>query len=135
MVTLIVPSKQLKRVVKDSLNSSVEKVFIGIGHRSGNVYVVKDLHECPNIAEKPSTRFEADPLCLYDIHRKAESWVLEIVVLVHSHPAQPVPSAEDRKGMEHWPLPWLIVSSLTGDYKAWMLVNGELHEVTVEESS
>lgn len=135
MTTLLIPSEQLERVVKDSLGSSVEKVFIGIGYKSGNMYVVKELHECPNIARERSTHFKADPLCVYDAYREAGRRGLEMVVLIHSHPAQPIPSIEDLKSMEHWQLPWLIVSSLTGDYKAWILAKNKLHEVVVEKSS
>lgn len=135
MAALLISSEQLKRVVKESLDSSVEKVFVGVGHKAGNVCVVKDLYECPNIARERSTRFKADPLCVYDVYRKAESQGLEVVVLVHSHPAQPIPSTEDLKSMEYWPIPWLIVNSLTGDYKAWILVENEMHEVVIENSS
>lgn len=135
MVKLIMHFTQLKTLVEKSLNSPIEKVFIGIGRRENDTYVVKDVYECPNIAEEPSTRFKADPLCIYEVYKRAESLSLEIALLAHSHPAPPVPSAEDYRGMRHWPLPWLIVNSLTGEYKAWILDldKGALREVVVEE--
>lgn len=131
---LIIPSKILREILEKCHSLNVEKIFVGIGFLEDNKYRVAEIFECRNVSPYPWTRFLADPQCLYNVFRYAESKEMEIVLLVHNHPAQPIPSNEDLKGMRLWRIPWLIVDSLSGRYSAWILVNDELHEVLIEVS-
>ena len=131
-VRVVVSAGVLRDVVARCVGSAVERVFFGIGVVEGGVHKVSEVFECPNISPTPGTRFVADPMCVYKLFRYAEARGMEIVLLIHSHPAPPNPSAEDLRGMRLWRIPWLIVSSLDGSYKVWILSNGELSEVCVE---
>jgi proteasome lid subunit RPN8/RPN11 len=60
---------------------------------------VLETREAPNLVqgEQKSTRFEADPLFLYQVEREIEGSGLEIVGFYHSHPDHPAkPSDYDR---------------------------------------
>lgn len=119
-------------MLKLSREGSRERIFIGIGMRRNSVYEVSELMECPNIHEEPMIRFRADPLCIYNAYVEAESKGMNIVLLVHSHPASSNPSLEDLRGMSLWPVPWLIINSITMEYCAWILINGECLKMHVE---
>jgi len=132
VVKVIVKKHQLAKVVEESTKSRFERIFVGVGYRRNRLYFVEDMYECPNIADNPVVYFKADPLCIYSVYNNAESTGREVVLLVHSHPAPPYPSRDDYEGMKYWALPWLIISSSTGGYKAWILEEGVLREVVVE---
>lgn len=133
MEVLVIPSRVLKEVVSTCKASKTERVYIGVGSKKGSLYTVENVIECPNIAEAPATRFIVDPLCMYHVFSDAEKRGLEVTALIHNHPAPPLPSSEDQKGMVLWPIPWVIISSSTGEYRAWIHVNGEVREVTIVE--
>ena len=104
-------------------------IAFGIGiHRDTNT-VIMNIDTCNNIAENPSVEFIADPLCIYELHKRAKDMDMDIVAIIHSHPATPIPSFRDLKGMMWWPLVWIIISSISGEYKAWKLNNGKILEV------
>lgn len=130
---LIIPSKMLNEILSKCLGSPTERIFAGVGIDKDGVYIVENVFECGNVSPTPEIRFVADPICLYNVFRYAEDKGMDIVVLAHCHPALPSPSHEDLRGMRLWRIPWLIVDSVGGGYKAWILDNNELREVLVEE--
>lgn len=122
---LITISKSLfEYVVRECIYTEVEKVFLAVGVVEEGVTRVLEVVECRNIAENPRVEFVADPQCMYRVFKYAEGKGLDIVALVHSHPAPPHPSALDIKGMRLWSTPWIIVDSRNGSAKAWILKNG-----------
>lgn len=132
MTKLLLAKKDLDRVLNETSKSCFERVYLGLGRSEPNLIYVEELVECPNVSENPEISFIADPLCVYRTYKLAEERGLEVVLLVHSHPANPSPSTEDVRGMrQSGSLVWLIVSSKTGEYRAWRLVDGKPHEIEV----
>ena len=77
---------------------------------------VLETREATNLVqgEQKSTRFEADPLFLYQVEREIEGSGLEIVGFYHSHPdCEAIPSREDAENM----VPGIIyaILSVTAD--------------------
>ncbi|MDK6028307.1 Mov34/MPN/PAD-1 family protein [Ignisphaera sp. 4213-co] len=101
------------------MNSHIERIFFGIGKIEVSAYRIVDIIECKNIAKNPETEFLADPMCMYNVYKQAEGKGLEIIALIHSHPADPVPSNLDLKNMRLWEVPWIIINNVKGSYKAW----------------
>uniref|UniRef100_A0A832A8X2 JAB domain-containing protein n=1 Tax=Ignisphaera aggregans TaxID=334771 RepID=A0A832A8X2_9CREN len=132
VIKLVIDRKLLENLVKQCVDYPFEKVFIGIGKVEEGVYSVEYVNECRNIALEPLSRFVADPQCILDTYRLAEERGKEITTLIHSHPAPPKPSSEDRKGMWLWRIPWIIINSYSGEYKAWIIHNESLEEVYIE---
>lgn len=130
---LAIPLKILHDVIAKCLSKSIEMIFIGIGITSGSEYRVEEVFICENVSSTPRVKFVADPICLYNIYRYAENKGMDIVVIIHSHPAPPIPSSEDLKGMRLWRIPWLIISSISGEYRAWIFTDGDYREVIIEE--
>jgi proteasome lid subunit RPN8/RPN11 len=125
MITAVVISKELfEYLMKECTHAEIEKVFLGIGTTEGGAVNVLEVVECKNISQNPRVEFIADPLCIYKAFKYAESKKLNIVALMHSHPAPPQPSALDIKGMKLWSVPWVIVDSRSGNAKAWLFKNG-----------
>jgi proteasome lid subunit RPN8/RPN11 len=129
---IIISMKLINNIVTRCTGIDEEKVFVGVGVAEGNVYRVEEVFECRNVAQNPTVKFIADPMCLYKVFKYAEGKGMDVVLLAHSHPALPEPSSEDLKGMKLWRIPWLIISSLSGEYRAWILSDNELIELEVE---
>lgn len=130
---LAIPLKILREILSKCLGSSNERIFVGVGIDKDRMYAVEEVFECDNISSTPEIRFLADPLCIYKVFRYAEDRGMDIVVLAHCHPALPNPSYEDLRGMKLWRIPWLIVDSVRGGYKAWILDDDKLSEILIEE--
>lgn len=130
--TLKICRSVIDKVIEESRSSNIEKVYIGIGILENNCYVVKEVFECKNMAENPRIRFVADPFCIYNAYVKAEAVNMKINLLIHSHPAPPVPSMLDYNGMRASRFPWLIVDMNTGEYAAWIMIERDLVEVHID---
>ncbi|MEM4482224.1 MAG: Mov34/MPN/PAD-1 family protein [Desulfurococcaceae archaeon] len=134
MFRLIISVDLLNKVVLECLNTRIEKVYIGIGSKDKDNFVVSQLHECSNVSKTPDRTFVADPLCIINLYEKAKALGMDIVALLHSHPAPPTPSLDDLKGMEAWKIPWIIVNSLDGERNAWILIDNTLMEIPIVET-
>jgi len=108
-------------MVRECIYSDIEKVFLAVGVIEEDAIRVLDIVECRNVAKNPRIEFIAEALCIYRVFKYAENRGLDIVALIHSHPAPPNPSALDFKGMKLWNIPWIIIDSKTGHAKAWIL--------------
>lgn len=128
---LVINGKLLQQIVSQCVNSLIEKVFIGVGVVSENIYKVDYIQECRNISLTPLTKFMVDPNCLINLYRLAEKEKKEITVIIHSHPAPPTPSYEDLKNMRLWRIPWIIIDSRGGEYRAWIVVDKDVKEVEI----
>lgn len=131
MVRLAMDGSILRNIISAATSSDMERVFFGVGKSVGDTFFIVEIFECPNVADNPRVEFIAEPLCEYRVFRYAEEKGLEMVAVIHSHPAPPKPSASDLKGMRLWSIPWLIVDSLSGSYGAWILVDNDVVGVDV----
>lgn len=119
---LFISRHVLQGLLEQCRSTAIERVYLGVGLKKNSDYVVEEVFECPNVASTPEYKFVADPLCVYNVFEKANKAGREVILLVHCHPALPYPSLEDLKGMKYSPgICWLIISSLSGEYKAWLL--------------
>lgn len=115
---LIISLKDLKEILSRSLSSQIEQTGLLIGKFKERKAFVKRVVFTKNI-NKSSISFTIDPMEVYRTIINAEKEGLEVVGIYHSHPAPPAPSLSDKRGMKLWPVVWLIVNSITGDYAAW----------------
>jgi proteasome lid subunit RPN8/RPN11 len=130
--TLLICKNTIKQLVTEALRSPVEKVFLGIGLQSGREFRVIEVQECPNISNNPQIHFTADPLCLYRLFSYAKERGLNIILFGHSHPTSPSPSPLDLENMRVWRGIWLIISSTTGGYAAWIFNEYGLENVEIK---
>ncbi len=84
-------------------------------------------------AEKSIVSFSIDEMELIDLYEKAETAGLQVVSIFHSHPSKPIPSSTDLKFMKINPIVWLIYSSITYEFRAFILIE-YLEEVEIERS-
>ena len=76
--------------------------------------------------------FEMEPLKMVEAIDEAEERGLEVVGIFHSHlKCPPRPSGRDLRGMELWPVVWLIVDE-KGDYGAYVLREGRVEKVSAK---
>ena len=123
--------KILKEISSKCVKSDVERVFLGIGTVEGYTVKVAEVVECRNVADDPKTRFVVDPICMYNTFKYAESKGMDIVTIIHSHPAEPKPSSLDIRGMRLWDIPWIIIDMRTGEAEAWILASGRIKKVKI----
>jgi len=117
---LKISKKHLDRIIRESKASRIEICGLLLGNVEGDVGVVEEIRFGKNI-KSSTVEFEIDPTDLYEVLTYAEKKGLEVVGMFHSHPASAKPSKLDLKGMQLWPIPWLIVSSIDGSYDCFLL--------------
>lgn len=129
---IIIDKNKFEKIINECKGINIEKIYIAIGIFKENLIKIIEIIECKNIAKNPIIEFKADPQCLYKIIKYAEEKKLEIVALIHSHPALPCPSFIDIKGMKFWRIPWIIIDYRSGNTKAWILKNEEIIEIPIK---
>ena len=82
-------------------------------------------------ADHSIVSFSIDQMELIEIYEKTEARGLQIVGIFHSHPSKPTPSSTDKEFMRINPVVWLIYSSITHEFRAFIL-EGELEGVDIE---
>ena len=120
LLKLKISKEHLDRIIRESKASRIEICGLLLGNVEGDVGVVEEIRFGKNI-KSSTVEFEIDPTDLYKILTYAEKKGLEVVGMFHSHPASAKPSKLDLKGMQLWPIPWLIVSSIDGSYDCFLL--------------
>ncbi len=120
---LIIPRSLMKYFISHVERSVIEECGILVGDIKRNVYMVKALFMGINI-EKSPVRFSIDPHTIISAHDYADRYGYEVLSIIHSHPAPPIPSELDKKGMSSWRIPWVIVNSLSLDIGVW-IYNGD----------
>jgi proteasome lid subunit RPN8/RPN11 len=113
-----------------------EACAILIGRTNPNELIVSEVLLTPNKLQS-SVRFEIDPEFLFQTFEEVEKKGCEVIGFFHSHPAPTKPSRIDKKFMKHWSNKvWLILSSITSEIAAYMLVNEEVREIhiTIEKN-
>lgn len=127
MAKITLSSKQLdelKKLASDSLPMESCALLAGT---AGKETVVREVITTGN-ADRSEVSFSITPEELLNAYMKAESLGLEIIGIFHSHPAPARPSGKDAEYMELNPVPWVIMSTTTGEVKAFVYDDG-IHEL------
>ena len=98
-----------------------ESCAILFGKNENAHFLIKDIFLTKNIEESPVS-FTISNDELIDAYDQAEKKNLEIIGIFHSHPESVAyPSITDQKYMEINPVPWVIFSSITGEFRGYIL--------------
>jgi proteasome lid subunit RPN8/RPN11 len=93
-----------------------------VDSESNEVASVRDIVPMRNADESVYT-FRIDPNELLSAYKEISSRKLEVVGIFHSHSSEAFPSLTDRKYMELNPVVWLIYSTLSNRFAAYILDN------------
>jgi len=133
IIRVMIPKELISEICFLHFRYGKEVVGLAVGAETSGVVVVEDIVIGENLAES-ADRFYLDPLAVVEAYNYAELLGnRDIVALIHTHPGSAYPSYADLKGMELWPLPWVIVSVKDCSAKAWFKKGEEVREVLVEE--
>jgi proteasome lid subunit RPN8/RPN11 len=102
-----------------------------LGQEKTGTLIATELKILPNI-DQSATRFTIDPRTLYESLIEAEKRGLALVALFHSHPIGAHPSKTDKEFMELWPIPWLIFSTRSNKFGAFILNRGKCRKVRIQ---
>lgn len=102
-----------------------------LGTNLGDVVEVRELILCENSDNSPYS-FRLNPYAVLEAYSIAERYGLEVVALIHSHPAAPYPSGKDVNGMRLWCMPWVIVDSRSYSTRVWRLAANGVVEVGLD---
>ncbi len=126
---LVIRNEHLNEILEKAGKSSVEICGFLFGRITDGKAIVEEIRFIPNRLNSPSA-FEMDPLEMVRAIDEAEEKGLEVVGIFHSHLCAPVPSLRDLKGMELWPVVWLIAGS-DGSCRAFVLEEGKTREIQI----
>jgi [CysO sulfur-carrier protein]-S-L-cysteine hydrolase len=104
-----------------------------VGSESNEVASVHGIVPMRN-ADESSYTFRIDPNDLISAYKEISSRKLEVVGIFHSHSTEAFPSLTDRKYMELNPVVWLIYSTLSHRFAAYIL-DKMMIKVNLESSS
>ena len=126
---LIIRQEDLGMVIERARTSKEEICGFLFG-AAGEDVEVREVRFVRNRLASP-VAFEMEPVEMVEALDEAEEKGLEVVGIFHSHlKCPPRPSRRDLKGMELWPVVWLIVDE-RGNYGAYVLREGRVEEVEV----
>jgi proteasome lid subunit RPN8/RPN11 len=100
-----------------------ESCAILLGKKSNTKSIVQYILPMNNSSHSPM-EFNIDSDDLFQAYSKARGMNLDILAIFHSHPAQPIPSTKDKIFMLINPIIWLIYSTSSQTFKAF-IVNKE----------
>lgn len=128
---LSIPAELLSEILTVAARSGVEICGFLFGRREEETFRVEEVRFIRNRLNSP-TEFEMEPLEMVEAIEEAEEKGLEVVGIFHSHlKCPPRPSGRDLRGMELWPVVWLIVDG-KGNYGAYVLKDGRVEEIPVK---
>lgn len=108
-----------------------ESCAILLGKRSSIKPVVHYILPMNN-SSNSSTEFNIEADDLYYAYNKARLMNLDIIAIFHSHPSQPIPSDMDKTFMLINPIVWIIYSTLSHTFKAFILdQTDQLQEISI----
>ena len=101
-------------------NTPNESCAILFGRIENDRFTVKDVFLTKNIQDSP-VNFTISNEDLIKGYEEAEKRNLDVVGIFHSHPdSSAYPSLTDQKYMEINPVPWIIFSNKTNEFKAYV---------------
>jgi [CysO sulfur-carrier protein]-S-L-cysteine hydrolase len=119
--------RDLVSIAKNSLPE--ESCALLVGKNNGKEVYIEDLIPMKN-SDSSALSFSIDTQDLINTYQKVEEQGMQVVGIFHSHPAEPLPSQTDKKFMEINPVVWLIYSTLTDKFKAYIFED-EIKEVDI----
>jgi len=97
-----------------------ESCAVLFGKIENGHFTVKDIFLTKNTQESP-VNFTISNEELIKVYEEAEKRQLDVVGIFHSHPdASAYPSLTDQKYMEINPVPWIIFSNKSQEFKAYV---------------
>jgi proteasome lid subunit RPN8/RPN11 len=97
-----------------------ESCAILFGKIENDTIKVKDIFLTKNLENSP-INFTISNDELIKVYQEAEKSELDVVGIFHSHPdSEAYPSLTDKKFMEINPVPWIIFSNQTEEFKAYI---------------
>ncbi len=120
---VILPRHIYKQFLEEVRKSRYEVCGLLLGVKSGEEVSISKLYIAENLDKSP-VRFTIDPYTMLKAFEDAEEMGMEVVGVIHSHPAPPSPSNLDLENMSRWPVVWIIIDSNTGEAAAWIYKDG-----------
>ena len=140
IITITISQEHLRRLetfVKERYPAEACALLEGntrfVGSESNEVASVHGIVPMRN-ADESSYTFRIDPNDLIRAYKEISSRKLEVVGIFHSHSTEAFPSLTDRKYMELNPVVWLIYSTLSHRFAAYIL-DKMMIKVNLESSS
>lgn len=140
IITITISQEHLRRLetfVKERYPAEACALLEGntrlVGSESNEVASVHGIVPMRN-ADESSYTFRIDPNDLISAYKEISSRKLEVVGIFHSHSTEAFPSLTDRKYMELNPVVWLIYSTLSHRFAAYIL-DKMMIKVNLESSS
>ena len=97
-----------------------ESCAVLFGKIENDYFTVKDIFLTKNTQESP-VNFTISNEELIKVYEEAEKRQLDVVGIFHSHPdVSAYPSLTDQKYMEINPVPWIIFSNKSQEFKAYV---------------
>ena len=108
-----------------------ESCAILLGKKSNTNSIVNNILPMNNSSHSP-IEFNIDSDDLYQAYNKAVLMNLDILAIFHSHPSQPIPSAKDKLFMLINPVIWIIYSTSSHTFKAFLSNNDDqIQEINI----
>jgi proteasome lid subunit RPN8/RPN11 len=128
---LVLTEIQRKLLSKEAIrNSPNESCALLFGKKTNDMFIIKEVFFAENI-EKSPVNFSISNEQLIRGYKEAEEKKLEVIGIFHSHPnSEPYPSITDKKFMEINPVPWVIFSNVSKDFKAYMF-ESDIIEISI----
>jgi [CysO sulfur-carrier protein]-S-L-cysteine hydrolase len=102
-----------------------------LGKRSNTKPIVRYILPMNNSSHS-SIEFNIDADDLYNAYDKARLMNLDIIAIFHSHPSPPIPSAMDKIFMLINPVIWIIYSTSSHTFKAFISNNDDqIQEINI----
>lgn len=102
-------------------NAPNESCAILFGKSENERFITKEIFLTKNIEQSPVS-FTISNDELIKAYGQAEKKALEIIGIFHSHPdSAAYPSTRDLKYMEINPIPWIIFSNISNEFKGYIL--------------
>jgi [CysO sulfur-carrier protein]-S-L-cysteine hydrolase len=129
---IILSRPQIEILTQHSINNSPnESCAILFGNTSNDQVLVKEIFLTTNIENSP-VNFTISNEELIKAYDEAEREELAVSGIFHSHPSSVAyPSPTDKRYMEINPVPWIIFSNLSNEFKAY-IYNSDIVPVPVK---
>lgn len=122
---ILVPQKDFSSFLDVVSSSPIEVGGLLVGYPRGDSLYCVRIMVGRNVLDSPY-EFRLDDSFIARVVSEL-SGKEDIIGIIHSHPAPPIPSGLDRRYMELWPVVWIIIDSRTMDYRAWL----DTHEIEI----